>query len=388
MNTEFDSLGRAAPNKSLSGLIDLARKKSTANRVALAATLSELFNEQGTTLSAAERSLMFDIMRGMVRECEISVRKTLASFLASSSEAPTDLIKTLANDDIEVAYPVLTESGVLKDMDLIEIIRNCTFQHQLAVAVRNDLSEAVSEVLVETDSDHVIQALLGNEMARISPACILMLADKSKEVKCLQEPLLRRCDISPETAKRMFMWVSVSLRNYIVDRFDIDEAELDSLMERAALMELEKVNEHAREECAVLDDIDAIDEGNASIPEMMVHALQTGEVPVFIALFSKMSGLRRNLIMRFLIEPGGEGLAVACKGVGISRTFFSTLFTLTRKAVPGQGADAGAEPKSLQQVLTFYNAIEESECRKLLQRWQLDSGYLNALRHFENRLSA
>ena len=379
-----DAYSGPPSNNKISDLIDLSRERSSAGRVVLAATLSELFNERNSGLSDSERSLMFDIMRRMVHECEICVRKTLAMYLAASKDAPADLIATLANDEIDVAYPVLTESGVLKDMDLIEVVRNCTFQHQLAVAVRDGLSADVSSALVETGNEDVARALLENGTAEIRPETMETLAERSKAETSLQEPILRRADVSPELAKRMFMWVSVALRCHIIEHFDVSQVDLDQLMERAALEELEKVQGDLRLGNSLAGGLAEEEIDGATAPELMVQALQAGDVPLFISLFRKVSGLRKNLIMRLMIEPGGEGLAVACKGLGFSRTFFSTLYTLSRKATPGQGQGGERnEASALRQALDFFDNTKEAECKKLLQRWHLDSGYLNALRHFE-----
>ena len=362
----------------LGDLVKLARDKSSAGRVAMAATLAELFNSTGSGLKESERTLMFDVMRELVHEAEVCVRRTLASYLAASDGAPHDLITMLANDDIDVAFPVLTESGVLKDLDLIEVVRSRTFQHQLAIAVREDLSIEVTDALVETENTDVIQAALENESARFSKETMERVVGMTEEEENLQRSVLARDDLSPELAKRMLMWVSVALRYHIVEKFNIDAVELDGLLEQAALDALENFG---REVEAGAEDSD---NANVATPGLMVEALQDGNIVSFISLFHKASGLRRNLVMRLMMEPGGEGLAVACKGIGFSRSFYSTLFTLAQKAVPGVKKAGKMLDGAVAQSLVFYDSIEEKQCQKLLDRWQLDSGYLNALRHFES----
>lgn len=362
----------------LGDLVKLARDKSSAGRVAMAATLAELFNSTGSGLKESERTLMFDVMRELVHEAEVCVRRTLASYLGASDGAPHDLITMLANDDIDVAFPVLTESGVLKDLDLIEVVRSRTFQHQLAIAVREDLSIEVTDALVETENTDVIQAALENESARFSKETMERVVGMTEEEENLQRSVLARDDLSPELAKRMLMWVSVALRYHIVEKFNIDAVELDGLLEQAALDALENFG---REVEAGAEDSD---NANVATPGLMVEALQDGNIVSFISLFHKASGLRRNLVMRLMMEPGGEGLAVACKGIGFSRSFYSTLFTLAQKAVPGVKKAGKMLDGAVAQSLVFYDSIEEKQCQKLLDRWQLDSGYLNALRHFES----
>lgn len=55
---------------------------------------------------------------------------------------------------------------------------------------------------------------------------------------------------------------------------------------------------------------------------MLTTALREGEVPLFIALFAKVSKLREYLIQRLVFEPGGEGLAIACRAIGMSEKEF------------------------------------------------------------------
>jgi uncharacterized protein (DUF2336 family) len=59
---------------------------------------------------------------------------------------------------------------------------------------------------------------------------------------------------------------------------------------------------------------------------MLTTALREGEVPLFVALFAQVSKLREHLIQRLVFEQGGEGLAIACRGVGMSEREFLQLY--------------------------------------------------------------
>ncbi len=119
-----------------------------------------------------ERALMQAILHQLIRDAESSVRYMISEKLADIPTAPHDLIKTLANDEIEVADPVLKKSTVLQDVDLIEVIHNRTMEHQLAIAVRGYVSEQVSGVLVATGHESVMTTLLNNDKAQISLATL------------------------------------------------------------------------------------------------------------------------------------------------------------------------------------------------------------------------
>src|SRR5579859_8266171 len=83
---------------------------------------------------------------------DVSARIALAelsSQLAPIPQAPASLIRHLArHDDISVAGPVLTESAVLKNDDLIEIARTRGEKHLIAIAGRWWLQEVVTDSLL------------------------------------------------------------------------------------------------------------------------------------------------------------------------------------------------------------------------------------------------
>src|SRR5690606_8795579 len=115
--------------------------------------------------------------------------------------------------------------------DLVEIIRHRTIQHQLAIAMRQHVSETVSDALVETGNSDVIKALLDNGNARVSAATMEYLVEESRRVDSYQEPLVRRSDLSPSLARRMGRWVGAALRSYSLDNYEIDPTELDDVLE-------------------------------------------------------------------------------------------------------------------------------------------------------------
>lgn len=135
----------ARENQNFEQLLELARDRSVASRTRLVETVSDLFFGTKQTLSDRERALMAEILRRLIHDVEMAVRRALSERLAGEPDAPSELISALANDEIEVAYPVLSKSNALHDAELIEIIHQRTLEHQLAIAVRERVSRSVSE---------------------------------------------------------------------------------------------------------------------------------------------------------------------------------------------------------------------------------------------------
>ncbi len=224
-------------------LVGLAHLNTAESRKVLATNFVDHLADNGAgALSDRERALMLDILHKVVVDVEMSVRKSLSEALAERADAPPALIRLLADDDIEVAYPVLTRSPVLADIDLIDIVENRAFEHQLAIAMRYAVSEDVSAALVQCGQPTVIETLLRNENAKLSQATIAYLVEESRRVDTFREPLLLREELGQELAKRMFLWVSDTLRDFIVDHFALDANTVGDLLRRAAADQLEKSN--------------------------------------------------------------------------------------------------------------------------------------------------
>jgi len=356
-------------------LLSLARDKSGKRRQLLAQTISDLFEGKERVLSERERSLMFDILHKIVHNAEMAVRRVIAEQLSSLPDAPKDLVRLLANDEVEVAYSILHDCAVLEDEDLIEVIRHRTQEHQLAIAMRTAVSERVSDALVETGDENVVTTLLKNSGANISLATMEFLVEESKRIDSFQEPILRRDDLDPSLAQRMYLWVSAALRKFIVDNFDFDQTVLDDLLERTAKQTvaetISKSDELAKE----------VESEGLGLANMMIRALKDGEVFLFEAMFRRLTGLRNTLVKRIMFEPGGEGLAIACKATGIAADDFSTIYALSRLSSPGAAA---IDNKETQRILDFYDGITEKAAKDVLTRWRRDVDYLKAIRELSS----
>ena len=354
-------------------LFELARDKTVAGRRMLVATIGDLFFAQNEVLTDREKSLMTEILRQLIHDVEITVRRALADRLAEQPTAPPDLVRALANDSIEVAHPLLVNSHVLQDLELVEIIRNRTLEHQLAIAIRKSLSEEVTEALVETGHVDVIKTLLENGQAQISRNTMEYLVEQSQRVDTYQNPLLRRPDLDTQLAKRMYWWVSAALRAYILEHFDVDPNELDDTME-TAVQELTSGPLAPAPKAVEL--AARLSEQNQISPALMLQTLRDGEVALFAAMFARFTGIRLQLVHRMLFEAGGEGLCIACRGAGIDKSTFASVFVLTRKA---RGRDQPSQLGEMAGILALYERIKPDAAGTLLKKWQRDPNFLRAI---------
>ena len=359
-------------------LLAMARDRSTAGRTQLADAIADLFEDQSRHLSDRERNLMYRILHHLVRETERAVREIISAQVAERPDVPRELAKSLADDSIEVAYPILTRCKALKDADLIEIIRNRAFEHQLAISLRYDVSERVSSELVATGNPDVIVTLLENSGAKIAQSTLAYLVEESRRVDSFQQPILRREDLDPAIAKKMFMWVSAAMRSHILATFKFDPATIDDLLEKAGVVGAQHATlKEASSSDALANNLH--DEGLITT-ELMIKALKERHVHLFVSMMTKATGLRRALITRFLLEASGEGLAITCRSLGMDKNQFLEIFKLTSKA---RSVKTGAGQTPPVSTLDLYDRMKRETAEEVVRHWLRNTEYLSAIRLVE-----
>ena len=229
----------------------------------------------------------------------------LAERLASASHAPHELIVTLANDEIQIADPILRRSGILKDADLVEIVRHRTQEHRVAIATREQLSPDVTQALLDSGDTDAIEALINNHDVEITRRAMDYLVGESQRVDSFQQPLLRRPDLPPQLAHRMFWWASAALREYILTNFRIDEVTLDSILHETT----EKVVRQAEGERSTYADAEFVVAEIANRGQLnerfLLQCLRRGRLAAFTAAIAKMAGINIELARWIIFDPGG-----------------------------------------------------------------------------------
>lgn len=357
----------------LRNLLDRARERTRASRERLFDNITDLFLSSEQRLTEQQRSLMLEILATLVHEVEIRVRRDLAERLSELKDVPHDLIVAIANQEIEVARPMLIRSELLRDPDLIEIVKQRSQEHLLAVAMRGDLSEEVSDALVDRGDDNVIETLLKNRDAALSRRALNYLVAESQRVDRFQQPLLTRPDLPEHLAHRMFWWVSAALRKYIVDHFSVGAELIDDYLADSTVKAMAEPAPSSAdaEAMALVERLEALDELNE---RFLVQSLRSGQIPAFLAGLARLARLDLRSVRRIVFDPSGEPLALACRAMKFDRQIFVTLFLLTRKA-----SDRLMAPEQVKQVVDFFDHIDARRAELALRYWRADQEYLRAL---------
>ena len=362
-------------------LVDLARDKSSHGRASLVTAIGDLMGDSGRILTLQEKALMNDILKKLIQDVARPIRKALADKLSQSNNAPHEVVSLLANDEFDIASPVLLKSDLLSDEDLVEIVRHRTLSHRLAIAMRRSVSTLVSDALVGTNSVDVIKTLLENHGASITDATMAYLVQQSESVDEFQEPLLRRDDLPLDLSKKMYVWVSAALRQYIVENFAVDKAELDLTVAKVA-DDVTANDEVKRGDDAAMALAEQLARRNELTADMLVKTLRRGEIALFEAMLAQMLSLRPQVARKLIYEDGGEGLVIGCRACNINRTDFTALFLMLQRARPTELAN---NPYQLSRSMEMFDRLKPDTARKVVERWKVNPMFLKSIRRLEQR---
>ncbi len=126
---------------------------------------------------------------------EVEARTHVAKLLAPLERAPGNVVSKLANDEIEVAAPLLEFSNVLSDDDLIDIVANQSEEHRIAIAGRNNVTERVGDAIVEHGAGPSVVRLVQNSQAELGKQALHKLVARATTDNQLATDLRGRGDI-------------------------------------------------------------------------------------------------------------------------------------------------------------------------------------------------
>lgn len=181
---------------------DFAELETTLDRLggaARAAAVRELADAlvaSAGTLGPTELRVYDEVIRWLARRSDGLVRAAVAIGIASAPSGPELTVRDLAHDpDPAVATPLLRGSRLVPEADLIAVARNGGEAHLVAIAEREGVGEAVTEVLAACGLRSVLRALAGNATARLSPLGLDLLAGAAQGDGELTVALLKRRDL-------------------------------------------------------------------------------------------------------------------------------------------------------------------------------------------------
>lgn len=288
-----------------------------------------------------------EIFLTLAAQAERDVRKVLSESLSRVDWAPRALINVLALDEIEIARPILANSPVLQDEDLVRVLVEATLEHQIEVARRPNLPGRVADAIIDRGEPATMTALASNRCAQISVEGVRRLVEQSRRIAALRGPLTRHPLLTEQLAEQMYQWVGIALRQSIADRFQVDEARLAPLIDQA-IAEVHRgsgipvpANDGPEREEMERRLIDKLQAAGQLRPGYLIRAIRERRLGLFVHGLAALGGFTANQVRAALSGGTPEALYYACAAVGIDRAVFPAVLTEIRALNGGPPGDTG-----------------------------------------------
>jgi len=169
-------------------------------------------------------SAIGDLLHNLVVAASRELRIRVAAKLANVDWAPHELVMALALDEIDVAEPVIRQSAVLDDDDLIEVARHGGHGHRKVLAQRADIGTGVCEALTDPREADVIVNLLTNLTAQLTRTALQTCLELARDHEIIHAPLAARKDLPTEVVEAAYLMLGEELRASITENYEIGRA--------------------------------------------------------------------------------------------------------------------------------------------------------------------
>lgn len=321
----------------------------------------------GIEFTAKEKELAVDILLSLLKQSEIDLRESLSTRLAAMPGVPQRVILQMAHDTISVAQHVLEHSPVLKDIDLVYIVKSKGKEHWRAIASRAQMTEYLVKTLAETKDETTATTLLKNTGVALPDMALAIFKKMAYTSDGVAEPLLKRPEVSAELAVDLYWHVSQALRTHILTNFKIPRRLLDDALQdvlsdfkdtafgiqdyKPTRMMFEVANRYQSQ--------DRISNG------ILMKTLRAGQGKFFMALLCARTGLDYETVFQMMRQVGGQSIAVTCKALQFSKEGFISTFLSCRSISRG---DVIVDVKELRQAIKYFDNLSLSVAEEILDK--------------------
>jgi len=341
----------------------VARDKSPEGRSRMFALLARLFWRRGSIMKPKEKVMLAEILRLLRPKTLAQARMELAYEMAGSTLAEPELLKVFAEDDIEVASPVLFSGNRLEPSDLIGVIEARGTAHGAVIAKRKGPTIAVVDALARLEDPEILRKLLADQEAPFSIPALSSAALVAMTDIDLQRLLSERRELPESIAEDMMTWADPDVCESLNGRFLFDAMVASAqqpVYGQKAIALPEAPPPPPAEEAGEIE----------LTPASMISALRTGNLALFQAQVAHLANLRMGLVRKLMNENGGDSIAFIARAIGLRRDEFAQIYLQVRKLRTKSGGVGAAD---LGQALDFFDRTEAAQASAIISRWRRES---------------
>jgi uncharacterized protein (DUF2336 family) len=329
-------------------------------RVEILTRITDLFVGAAEYYSEEQIGLFDDVIARLVTDIEAKARAMLAQRLAPIANAPSGVIRILAfDDDIDVAQPILQHSQRLDDLALVANANSKSQRHLFAISLRRQLSEVVTDALVERGDREVLHSVVNNIGAQFSDFGFRTLVTRSAWDGDLAIFVGKRLDLPRPHFLVLLEKASATVRARLTAENPQAGAAVKSVVGEVTKGIRDTTRKASPDFAAAQAAVEQLHRlrriGEA---EVLQYARERKFEETAIAL-SILCDTPIDVVERALLDPGAEIVLILAKVAGLAAATTKALLLL-------RAADRGMSAKDLDQALASFNRLQPETARRVL----------------------
>lgn len=295
---------------------------------------------------------------------EAEARAHVAKILAPLQRAPGTVVVKLANDDIEVARPLLEFSNVLSDDDLIDIIEKQSEAHRFAIAGRAKVTERVGEAIVEHGEASSVIRFVRNANAEIGRATLEKLVARASQDAAIADDLRNRSEIDWKTLRGEIDSVADKVLETLgeVDgRFDpVAAGQVNAVVYKRIR---NRAGFNAQEWKVAYNQVRALTDRKQLDDRALARFARFGYGHHAAAAMSVILRVAPEIVVKWLASQDYAAVTVALRAAGFTPDLFGAITpTLPWRDLPTS--------EHQQMMVSRFEALEEEEARNIFELWR------------------
>jgi uncharacterized protein (DUF2336 family) len=297
--------------------LELARDSDDAVRARVGEKLGEARPAELPSLSARKQALTVETIEALAVDNSSRVREAIARALKQSIDAPPHVVQALARDiEIKVAGPILQNSPMIGDRDLVDIMNSGPIKGVLnAIAKRRNVGQGVTELLVNRaiatpGEESAVADLLANETAKIGAGTMTKIIDVAPEYGDWHGPLAARRDLTSDNMRRVASIPSDAIAQTMSARSDLDDAAMAALSHMVAKRMAELTRKREEETPSAKPAAD----------QLLMSMMRGGKLGPVGAAIAIRTGIPTEVTQRILASKNPKAVVALAWKAGLSAT--------------------------------------------------------------------
>lgn len=261
----------------------------------------------GPDLAPAEIALAQDIVRILAKDVADQVRASLAHGLRHARDLPRDVALKLAADIDAVALPLLADSLVLTDEDLVALVRGGSARKHETIAARPGLGEAVSAALIDHAAEPAVAILMENDTARIAEASMTRALSRFAGSDRVKTAMVHRQSLPIGVAERLVTLVSHELQEHLLKAHALPPAVASDIVLRSREHAVIRLSAGSSED-ELRELVAQMHHSGRLTPSVIFRALCTGDIAFFEAALAVKGDVPILNAQILIHDPSQRGL--------------------------------------------------------------------------------